>query len=369
MTSFFDDSHSQSTNSTCSNYNSFSSSSRIWSSSAFPPSKSNNDGFDNDASSNFVGNGKNGDRDLMASASSSNSFASGIFFNGDRVFHDRPLTRTLDGVNIPKTDVDSGSFSHHPNVTTSHSLLTANLSHLSNLVTSKSSSDPISVSNTVAPASSLSVPNSYHGHVGYMQSPQVVASDAQETAHVSVNRNQRFKAQSQESHMSQLLPPHGNPNSSDHLSTALQGMNLHSTATNQQHHHHGSSHLASVPSLLQPPHVHPMMDPMENLLGPFPCVRLRNMPYDANIEDVLLFFQGLMILDVVILPPPVYSGQHQVRYSEAFVLFANPSDFQMAFQRNRQFMRHEGAPVDIFQGKRHDYYAAVSSVSLRHYCV
>lgn len=321
----------------------------------------------------------------MASASSSQSFASGIFFNGDHILHDRTLTGTLDGITIHrKSDVDSGSLSNHthsgsyPNLV-SPSLLSANLNHLSNFANSKSSSDPISVSNTVASASSLSVPNSYHGHLGYMQqSSQMVAGDAHETAHSQVNRQQRFKAQSQESHRSQLLPPpHGNPtttSSSDnnyhhHLSNAMQGMHLHhpSTSSHQhqhQHHHHGSSHLAPVASLLHASHMHPMMDPLENLLGPFPCVRLRNMPYDANIEDVLLFFQGLMILDVVILPPPVYSGQHQVRTAEAFVLFANPSDFQMAFQRNRQLMRHEGAPVDIFQGKRHDYYAAVSSVRL-----
>eukprot|EP00557_Chaetoceros_sp_GSL56_P000897 CAMPEP_0176501206 /NCGR_PEP_ID=MMETSP0200_2-20121128/14029_1 /TAXON_ID=947934 /ORGANISM="Chaetoceros sp., Strain GSL56" /LENGTH=593 /DNA_ID=CAMNT_0017900061 /DNA_START=2390 /DNA_END=4171 /DNA_ORIENTATION=- len=394
MTSFFDDSHSQSTNSTSSNFNSFSSSSRIWSSSAFP-SKSTNDAFDNDASMNFGNvNGNNGDRDLMASASSSQSFASGFFFNGDRILHDGSFTSTLGGITMPKTDVtitDSGSLSNNNNNNTgsypnviSHSLLSANLNHLSsssNFTNPKSSTDPISVSNNaLGSASSLSVPNSYHGHLGYMQSsPQVVAavgSDAHhETAYSQHNRHQRYKAHSQESHMSQQLlqAPHGNIMTSDHLSNAMEGLQIHGSASGshahvsphqhhpQQHPHHGSNYLAPVSSVLHAPPMHPMMDPLENLLGPFPCVRLRNMPYDANIEDVLLFFQGLMILDVVILPPPVYSGQHQVRTSESFVLFANPSDFQMAFQRNRQLMRHEGASVDIFQGKRQDYYAAVSS--------
>ena len=119
---------------------------------------------------------------------------------------------------------------------------------------------------------------------------------------------------------------------------------------------------------MQQPHAHAggygVMDPLENLLGPFLSVRLRNLPYDANIEDVLLFFQGLVMLDVIILPPPIFHGHHhhQVQSSEAFVLFGNPADFQMAFQRHRHQMRHGGSYVDVFQGKRNDYYAAVSSV-------
>jgi hypothetical protein len=44
------------------------------------------------------------------------------------------------------------------------------------------------------------------------------------------------------------------------------------------------------------------------------------------------------------------------------VLFGNPADFQMAFQRHGHQMRHGGSYVDVFQGKRNDYYAAVSSV-------
>eukprot|EP00979_Chaetoceros_neogracilis_P003440 scaffold592_cov272-Chaetoceros_neogracile.AAC.51 len=118
---------------------------------------------------------------------------------------------------------------------------------------------------------------------------------------------------------------------------------------------------------MQQPHAHAggygVMDPLENLLGPFLSVRLRNLPYDANIEDVLLFFQGLVMLDVIILPPPIFHGHHhhQVQSSEAFVLFGNPADFQMAFQRHGHQMRHGGSYVDVFQGKRNDYYAAVSS--------
>ena len=63
-------------------------------------------------------------------------------------------------------------------------------------------------------------------------------------------------------------------------------------------------------------------DPLEAVLGPFPCTRLRNLPYDASLEDILLLFQGLVVIDVIL-----------VGNGEAFVIFANPMDFQMALQR------------------------------------
>ncbi len=63
-------------------------------------------------------------------------------------------------------------------------------------------------------------------------------------------------------------------------------------------------------------------DPLEAVLGPFPCVRLRFLPYDISLEEILIFFQGLVFIDVVL------AGQ-----GDAFVLFANPMDFQMALQR------------------------------------
>jgi heterogeneous nuclear ribonucleoprotein F/H len=63
-------------------------------------------------------------------------------------------------------------------------------------------------------------------------------------------------------------------------------------------------------------------DPLEAVLGPFPCVQLRNLPYDASVEDILILFQGLAVIDVVV----VGSG-------DAFVIFSNPMDFHMALQR------------------------------------
>ncbi len=73
------------------------------------------------------------------------------------------------------------------------------------------------------------------------------------------------------------------------------------------------------------PGLSPSMDPLESLLGPFPCARVRGIPYEATVEDVLVFFQGLVVIDVVLVTDE-QSG-------EAFVVFANPMDFQMGLQR------------------------------------
>jgi len=97
-------------------------------------------------------------------------------------------------------------------------------------------------------------------------------------------------------------------------------------------------------------------DPLETVLGPFPCARMRGLPYDTSLEDVLVFFQGLVVLDVVVVP---HSYVQHAAGGEAFVVFGNPMDFQMALQRNRQSMGRRF--VEVFQGKRVDYYAAVSS--------
>ena len=70
-----------------------------------------------------------------------------------------------------------------------------------------------------------------------------------------------------------------------------------------------------------------LMDPLENILGPFPVAKLRGLPFEATLEDVLVFFQGLLILDVIL-------GSNNGRGTgDAFVVFGNPIDFQMALQR------------------------------------
>lgn len=103
-------------------------------------------------------------------------------------------------------------------------------------------------------------------------------------------------------------------------------------------------------------HVGASMDPLEAVLGPFPCARLRGLPFEATIEDVLVFFQGLVVLDVVVVANGGSDGKGS---GEAFVVFANPMDFQMALQRDRQSMGRRY--VEVFQGKRSEYYAAIAA--------
>jgi heterogeneous nuclear ribonucleoprotein F/H len=81
------------------------------------------------------------------------------------------------------------------------------------------------------------------------------------------------------------------------------------------------------------------MDPLESLLGSFPCTRVRGIPYEATPEDVLVFFRGLVVIDVVLVPSSVVSPHHHhleeegLGLGEAYVVFANPMDFQMGLQR------------------------------------
>lgn len=90
-------------------------------------------------------------------------------------------------------------------------------------------------------------------------------------------------------------------------------------------------------------------DPLEAVLGPFPCTRLRNLPYDVTLEDILVLFQGLIVIDVIL------AGG-----GEAFVIFANPMDFQMALQRNRQTLNRRF--IEISVSSRAEYYEAVATI-------
>jgi hypothetical protein len=81
-------------------------------------------------------------------------------------------------------------------------------------------------------------------------------------------------------------------------------------------------HPGAMDGIPLPPGLGGTVDPLESVLGPFPCVRLRGLPFDATLEDVLVFFQGLGVLDVVLKG----SG-------DAFVVLGNTMDYQMALQR------------------------------------
>jgi heterogeneous nuclear ribonucleoprotein F/H len=72
-----------------------------------------------------------------------------------------------------------------------------------------------------------------------------------------------------------------------------------------------------------------------------------------------VFFQGLVVLDVVVVPVFAAAGPDaKAEAGEAFVVFANPMDFRMALQRDRQTMG--GRSIEVYRGKREDYYAAIA---------
>mmetsp|Transcript_109005 Transcript_109005/g.305092 ORF Transcript_109005/g.305092 Transcript_109005/m.305092 type:complete len:363 (-) Transcript_109005:183-1271(-) len=121
----------------------------------------------------------------------------------------------------------------------------------------------------------------------------------------------------------------------------------------QMHPGHGYPHLLhhhmdGVPLPPGIPGLGASTDPLEAVLGPFPCARLRSLPYDATLEDILVLFQGLVVIDVLLMGA-----------GEAFVIFANPMDYQMALQRDRQTIGRNY--VEIYPGSRSEYYSAIAS--------
>ncbi|XP_008786144.1 heterogeneous nuclear ribonucleoprotein F-like [Phoenix dactylifera] len=85
---------------------------------------------------------------------------------------------------------------------------------------------------------------------------------------------------------------------------------------------------------------------------PFPVVRLRGLPFDCSEADVIDFFCGLDILDILF----VHKGG---RFSgEAFCVLAYPLQVDFAIQRNRQNMGRRY--IEVYRSKRQEYYSAVA---------
>lgn len=96
---------------------------------------------------------------------------------------------------------------------------------------------------------------------------------------------------------------------------------------------------------------------LDAVLGQFPCVRLRGIPYEASVQDIVMFFQGGSgagaIVDVVM--PTSSDGKAT---GEAYVLFSNPMDTQLALQKDRQKMGRRY--IEVFQAPRDVYYNAIA---------
>ncbi|ONK65456.1 uncharacterized protein A4U43_C07F37300 [Asparagus officinalis] len=86
---------------------------------------------------------------------------------------------------------------------------------------------------------------------------------------------------------------------------------------------------------------------------PFPVIRVRGLPFECVKSDILDFFYGLQILDILF----VHKG---VRFTgEAFCVLAYPLQVDFAIQRN---MRNMGRRyIEVFKSTRQEYYSAVAN--------
>jgi len=365
MTSYFDDTQSQSTNSNSPNFNSFSSSSRIWSSSI--TAGNTNTTTTSDATSPAKQNKYNhtfDSADVLSASNANTADTNEISGNGNLTVDDYyDLLNTDDAPPLASWGFNTLTNASTSTSTAARSNRNFNVNNLSSNFTqtvSTSHSDSFSLP---AKKNNNSYGQGYRNMQQHHQHPYNDTSQQQQMMHPShaqINQQRNTNNNSNNNNRPTGTASHvQNAFHSDDITGTMQGMHLDTSRTNTNI----RSTTAMYTNTMHHAHAgYNTIDPLENLLGPFLSVRLRNLPYDANIEDVLLFFQGLVMLDVIILPPPIFHGHHhQVQSSEAFVLFGNPADFQMAFQRHRQQMRHGGSYVDVFQGKRNDYYAAVSS--------
>ncbi|KAL6976654.1 hypothetical protein U1Q18_025441 [Sarracenia purpurea var. burkii] len=86
---------------------------------------------------------------------------------------------------------------------------------------------------------------------------------------------------------------------------------------------------------------------------PFPVVRLRGLPFDCSEADIVEFFHGLDIVDVLFVHK---NGKFT---GEAYCVLAYPLQVDFALQRNMQNIGRRY--VEVFRSKRQEYYKAIAS--------
>lgn len=84
-----------------------------------------------------------------------------------------------------------------------------------------------------------------------------------------------------------------------------------------------------------------------------PVVRLRGLPFDCTDIDILNFFAGLEIIDVLLVNK---NGRFT---GEAFVVFTNSVQTDFAVQRDRQNLGRRY--VEVFRCNKQEYYRAVAA--------
>lgn len=90
-----------------------------------------------------------------------------------------------------------------------------------------------------------------------------------------------------------------------------------------------------------------------HLPAEFPVVRLRGLPFNCSDMDIIKFFAGLDIVDVLLV-------NKKGRFSgEAFVVFATQIQVQYALRRDRQNMGRRY--VEVFRCRKDEYYNAVAA--------
>ncbi|XP_051118846.1 uncharacterized protein LOC127243047 isoform X2 [Andrographis paniculata] len=86
---------------------------------------------------------------------------------------------------------------------------------------------------------------------------------------------------------------------------------------------------------------------------PFPVVRLRGLPYDCAEAEIVDFFHGLDVIDILF----VHKGG---KFSgEAYCVLGYPLQIDFALQRNRQNIGRRY--VEVFRSRKDEYYKAIAN--------
>ncbi|KAK4419571.1 Heterogeneous nuclear ribonucleoprotein F [Sesamum alatum] len=86
---------------------------------------------------------------------------------------------------------------------------------------------------------------------------------------------------------------------------------------------------------------------------PFPVVRLRGLPFDCAEAEIVDFFHGLDVIDVLF----VHKGGKFT--GEAYCVLGYPLQIDFALQRNRQNIGKRY--VEVFRSRKDEYYKAIAN--------
>lgn len=92
----------------------------------------------------------------------------------------------------------------------------------------------------------------------------------------------------------------------------------------------------------------PAIDSVDYAIGELPCVKLRGLPFDVTVEEILVFFRGLRLLDVIMCTR--YDGKPS---GEAMVLLPSEEVMQQALQFDHQCIGKVHASLGLSAYTRH----------------